>query len=260
MAAAADAVCPAGDGLAVLIYHRVGGRTSVSVDLPTDRFTEQLAHLGEHYLPVPLAEAAAALEVGLRPPGRPPIVVTFDDGTADFVDEALPLLVDHDVPVTLYVATEFVERRVPFPDGGTPVSWAGLADAVSTGLVTIGSHTHTHRLLDRAEPSIVADELDRSIDLIGDRLGLPVDHFAYPKAVIGSPAAEAAVRARFVTAALAGSRLNRWADTELHRLARIPIQTTDGMRWFRHKAASGLRLEDELRVRLNRRRHAGAIT
>ena len=86
-------------------------------------------------------------------------------------------------------------RRTRFPAGGRPVSWSALRDACATGLVDVGSHTHTHRLLDRIAAADAADELDRSIDLIGDRLGRAALDFAYPKAVPGSPEVDAA-RAR----------------------------------------------------------------
>jgi peptidoglycan/xylan/chitin deacetylase (PgdA/CDA1 family) len=188
------------------------------------------------------------------------VSLTFDDGTADFVDEALPELVAHGVPAALYVATDFIEAGRMFPDEGRPASWAGLSDALSTGLVTIGSHTHTHRLLDRVDGPEAAQELDRSVKLIEDRLGVSCQHFAYPKALLGSPAAEQEVRTRFRTAAIAGTRPNPYGQTDHHRLHRSPIQVTDGMRWFRQKAAGGMSLEDDLRRLRNRRRYSGAVT
>ena len=152
----------------------------------------------------------AALEEldGPRPSSRrrPVVVVTFDDGTDDFVDVALPILERHRIPVTMYLATAFIDDGSAFPDGGRPASWSALTDACATGLVDIGSHTHRHRLLDRLPSVEVADELDRSIDLIGDRLGRTAVDFAYPKAVFGSPEADGAVRQRFRSAALAGTR------------------------------------------------------
>ena len=89
---------------------------------------------------------------------------------------------------------------------------------------------------------------------------MPCRHFAYPKALGGSPEAEAEVRRRFRTAALAGTRPNPWGATDLHRLRRSPVQISDGVRWFRRKAAGGLGLEDDLRRLRNRRRYAGAVT
>jgi peptidoglycan/xylan/chitin deacetylase (PgdA/CDA1 family) len=188
------------------------------------------------------------------------VAVTFDDGTADFADQAVPVLVEHRVPVTLYVATDFIERGLSFPDEGVPLSWAALRDAAGTGFVDVGSHTHTHALLDRLPADDVAGELDRSIELIGERVGLRAEHFAYPKAVMGSEAADAAVRARFASAAVAGTHLNRYRATDPYRLARSPIQLSDGRRWFRRKVAGGLGFEDTLRQVLNRRRYAGSTT
>lgn len=256
-AGAVDVVRRPAAGLVVLIYHRVGGRTGVRVDLPTATFDAQMAELAATREVVALDDAVAALIAGDRVDDR--AVVTFDDGTADFVDEALPVLVRHGVPATLYVATGHVEEARPFPDDGRPVSWSGLADAVTTGLVTIGSHTHGHVLLDRLAPGAVADDLDRSIGLIGERLGLRADHFAYPKALAPTRGAERLVRERFRSAALAGTRANP-TGTDPLRLRRTPIQTTDGAHWFRRKIAGGLAFEDDLRRAVNRARYVGAAT
>ena len=259
VASVADAVRRP-QGLVVLIYHRVGARTPVSVDLPRPLFAAQLGELTAGWEPVNLDHAADLLAGSAVPPGSPPVCLTFDDGTADFVEEALPELVAHQVPATLYVATDYVESGRSFPDDGRPVSWAALRDALSTGLVTIGSHTHNHRLLDRVGASEAADELDRSIGLIEDRLGVACYHFAYPKALLGSPAAEQEVRSRFRTAAIGGTRPNPYGRTDPHRIHRSPLQVTDGMRWFRRKAAGGMALEDVLRTVRNRRRYAGSVT
>ncbi len=258
-AGAADLARPRAPGVVVLIYHRVGRRAATEIDLPTDLFARQMEWLAARGLAITLDDALAVLASGSRPVPDP-VVVTFDDGTADFADEAVPVLERYNVPATLYVATDFVERSVPFPAHGTPVSWAALADAVATGLVTIGSHTHTHALLDRLPPAEIDEELDRSAGLIGERLGVAAEHFAYPKAVAGSPQADTAVRRRFRSAALAGTRPNPYGATDAHRLARSPVQVADGMRWFERKVAGGMALEDGLRRVLNLGRYAGAAT
>jgi peptidoglycan/xylan/chitin deacetylase (PgdA/CDA1 family) len=241
-------------GVVVLIYHRVGARSSLAVDLPEARFEEQVAALAATGRVTTLDAALDALAAPV-PPGPDPIVVTFDDGTADFTELAMPILVRHAVPATLYVATEFVDHGRPFPDAGTPVSWAALADAATTGLLTVGSHTHTHALLDRLPVAAVADELDRSNELIATHVGTAPAHFAYPKAVLGSPAAQDAVRARYRSAAIAGTRPNPFGSTDPYRLARSPIQVADEMAFFHAKVAGGMRLEDDLRTTANRWRY-----
>jgi peptidoglycan/xylan/chitin deacetylase (PgdA/CDA1 family) len=249
----------------VLIYHRVaapGVASRLEMELTAEVFDRQMGVLAATGRASTIDDALDALvRDEPRPRSSDPVVVTFDDGTADFVDVAVPILVRHGIPALMYVATDFVERAgVPFDHDGRPASWAGLRDACSTGLVQIGSHTHTHLLLDRADPSEAEVDLDRSIELIHERLGTVAQHFAYPKAVLGSVETERLVKQRFGSASLAGTRPNRYGATDAHRLARSPIQRSDGMGWFTRKLAGGLGLEDAVRERLNRRRYAGRTT
>jgi peptidoglycan/xylan/chitin deacetylase (PgdA/CDA1 family) len=255
--ALADRARPGAGGVVILIYHRVGRRTSISVDLPTALFAEQMEHLAAHYEVLTLDAVADRL----TEPGAgsgPAVAITFDDGTADFVDEALPVLERVGLPATYYLATDFIERQAPFPDGGVPMTWAAAREAAASGLVHLGSHTHTHALLDRMSAGPTAAELDRSIDLIGEHTGVQARHFAYPKAVLGCAAAEAEVRQRFRTATVAGTRPNPYGRADLHRLTRSPVQVSDGMHYFALKAAGGLRLENDLRDLVNRWRYRGA--
>jgi hypothetical protein len=77
---------------------------------------------------------------------------------------------------------------------------------------------------------------------------------------MGSPEADIAVRARFASAAIAGTRPNPYGAADPYRLTRSPIQLSDGMDWFHRKVAGGMRVEDDLRRIANRRRYATATT
>lgn len=262
---ATDPLFARANGVTILLYHRVGGGSDSDVDLAVDEFRRQLAHLAEHTTVLTLDAAVARLRdtraasAHDRAAARHAVVITFDDGTADFADHAVPALVDAGLPAVLYVATEFIDRQTPFPWGAPPTSWAGLRDAAATGLVTIGSHTHRHLLLDRAADHDIASDLDRSIDLIATHLGTAPRHFAYPKAIPGSPAAEIAVRRRFTSAVLAGNRTNP-VGSDLHRLGRSPVQRSDGHAYFVRKAHGGMRLEGSLRHAVARIKYAGRTT
>jgi len=257
-AAAVDVLRPRQRGVVVLLYHRVGGGAAIQTDLPRPLFQRQMDDLAAGTNVVGLDTALDAISQ-LPPAGHDPVVISFDDGTADFVDVALPLLEERRLPTTLYIATDFIERSVSFPHGGRPLSWAALRDVVATGLVTIGSHTHTHAPFDRVAPAGAAQELDRSIGLIQDRLDMTPRHFAYPKALRAPGAVESEVRSRFRSAALAGTRPNLYGATNPHRLARSPVQVADGLRWFRRKAAGGMAFEDAVRRATWRVRYAGRV-
>ncbi len=227
-----------------LIYHRVGARTPSPVDIPLSAFVDHLDWLLAHRTISDLDAALDGLTVaGPDQPGGPPAVtLTFDDGTVDWPVVVLPALVQRGVPATFYVSTDFVERGASFPDEGRPVSWDGLAAMVSTGLVEIGSHTHTHRVLAHTTAREAQDELDRSIGLVEDRLGVACRHFAYPKAVAPSAAAEVVVRRRFASAVLAGNRVNH-PGADPFRLGRHALTRSDGIAAFTAKATGGGRLE-----------------
>ena len=251
----ADVVRPPNDGVTVLIYHRVGANSGGQMNLDPATFEEHIRWLRAHRRIVDLDTAVA--EITGPGPTAPGVAITFDDGTADWVDVVAPVLVRHRVPATFYLTTGYPEGAYDLPDGEPSITWTGVRELASTGLATIGSHTHSHRLLDRLPEHEITDELDRSIDLIGEHVGGPARHFAYPKAVDPSAAAASVVRSRFISAALAGTRANVAGDDPL-RLSRSPIQSADGFGDFRRKAAGGMGLEDTLRRYLNVVRYRGA--
>lgn len=252
-ASLSDLVLRPADGITILIYHRVGAGNGGQMDLSPAAFEHQLGWLRAHHRVLSLDDAL--VELASPGPVEPGVVLTFDDGTTDWVDHVLPALERHGMPATFYVATWFVDEARPFPSDGRPLSWTGVAELAGSDLVTIGSHTHRHLLLDRLARSEIDAELDRSIELLGEHTGVRPEHFCYPKAVAGSPAADAAVRARFRSAVLAGTRPNLPGRTDPYRLWRSPVQPSDGERWFRQKARGGMRLEDDLRRGMNRLRY-----
>jgi O-antigen ligase/peptidoglycan/xylan/chitin deacetylase (PgdA/CDA1 family) len=211
--------------VSVLLYHRVG-RGAREIDLPATAFDRQVAALSSRDDVVPLDRA-------LSDGGG--VVVTFDDGYRDFHEQALPALVRHGVPATLYLATGLVVEEGGPPDG---LTWEQLREAVATGLVTMGSHTHGHANLARSSPKEAEEELRRSQELVEDRLGVPCRHFAYPWGV-GSPDVDGVVRRLFDSAALPWGT-NRAGRFDPYRLARVPILRSDGPVLFRAKVEGRL--------------------
>lgn len=267
MAAAGDQIRQPPAGVVVLIYHRVGARAAVEIDLPEVDFDRQMAFLAESGRAVSLDTAVDLLagdaaEAGGRPvedlPDRP-VVVTFDDGTLDLAEVALPVLVRHGVPATVYLATRFVEEGLEWPASGAPLTWSAAREMCGSGLVTFGSHTHSHLLLDRLPAAEAAEELDRSRGLIEERLQVEARHFAYPKAVAPSSAVEGLVRERFRSAALGGNRPNVVGATDVHRLTRSAVQVSDGWRFFQRKADGGMVFEDRARRALNSLRYRRSV-
>jgi peptidoglycan/xylan/chitin deacetylase (PgdA/CDA1 family) len=206
----------------ILLYHRVGDGAA-EIELPLTELDRQLAHLSTH-------EPVISIDDALEHRNGGGVVVSFDDGTRDFAERALPLLVKHRVPAVLYLATGLVAD-----EGGTGLCWSQVREAAATGFVTIGSHTHSHADLSRSDERTSAEEMCRSKDLIEERLGTACRHFAYPWAV-GSTAADRAARRLFDSAALHAWRTNRAGRTDPYRLGRTPVLASDGFTFFHAKA------------------------
>jgi O-antigen ligase/peptidoglycan/xylan/chitin deacetylase (PgdA/CDA1 family) len=200
--------------LVMLLYHRIGAGER-EIDVPLEQFEEQMAVLAAR-------GDARSLDEGLSGGG---VVVTFDDGQIDFHRHALPVLVEHRIPSLLYLATGLVDSG---PEG---LTWGQLREAVGTGLVTVGGHTHAHTDLSRSTEAEADRELAMCKAMVEDNLGVPCRHFAYPWAV-GSAAAERSVRRHFETAALHAWRINRGSNIERYRLGRTPVLRSDGSFFF----------------------------
>lgn len=98
----------------ILIYHRVTEMASDPwmLSVSPHNFAEQLEVIRKHELPISLRGLNAAL--GERRLRRRSVAVTFDDGYADNLHEAKPLLERYGVPATVFVATGVLDSRRGF--------------------------------------------------------------------------------------------------------------------------------------------------
>ncbi len=233
----------------ILLYHRVG-EGEREIDLPAQSFEQQLVVLAERERVRSLDEALSDNEGG--------VVLTFDDGYRDFYEHVLPLIVRYGMPALLYLATGLVASGRPSNGPAREaLTWPMLGQAVETGLLTIGAHTHNHANLSKASEAEAEAEMRRSKELIEDHLGVACRHFAYPWSV-GSPGADRAARRLFETAALDGWKTNRRGATDRHRLGRTPILRSDGRLFFRAKTL-GLLNSEALAYRILRRGPWGKV-
>lgn len=103
-------------GVRILTFHRVLGNEAASS--PGDyrrmqgfstcsEFERYIAYLKRHYRVLALPEALISLRGGKSIPPYS-VAITFDDGYADNLDNAYPILVRHQVPATIFLTTGFI--------------------------------------------------------------------------------------------------------------------------------------------------------
>jgi len=94
----------------VLMYHRVNDFSQGNLShltVSTDNFKKQLQLFHKNYQVLDINEEWT----GLKKTG---IVITFDDGYADNLINALPILEQYNIPATIFVATENIETNEEF--------------------------------------------------------------------------------------------------------------------------------------------------
>lgn len=93
----------------ILMYHRIGDLQSDPWGLAVSprHFAEHLEVLRKHSQPRPLAQTVNAIQHQVPQWGRT-LVVTFDDGYADNLYHAAPLLDRYDVPATVFLTSGYI--------------------------------------------------------------------------------------------------------------------------------------------------------
>jgi peptidoglycan/xylan/chitin deacetylase (PgdA/CDA1 family) len=117
-------------GVIVLSYHRIRaeiGRPGPRMPgVALDVFTTQMQWIRKHCDPIG-PDALIEYAKSPRRARRPPILITFDDGTRDYHDLAYPVLKQLGIPAVVFLATSFLD------DGGIiwtdQVEWAAQTTA-----------------------------------------------------------------------------------------------------------------------------------
>ena len=181
------------------------------------------------------ADAAAALAgEATRLPARP-VVLTFDDGFADFHREVLPLLRDYGFTATVFVTTGWIADAGIHISGRRPgqmLCWNQIREAAGAG-VEIGAHSHAHPQLDQIGPGQLRRELAVSKALLEDGIGQAVPSLAYPFGY-SSAAVRRAARAGGYQYACAVANATARCGADRYTLPRLTVRASTSQASFEH--------------------------
>jgi len=175
--------------LRVLMYHKVNDLSPNPATVPTAVFAEQMRLLDElGYVPVTLeAVRDHYLRADTLPEGA--VLITFDDGYRDNLENAVPILRAHGYPAVVFVPLGYLDNGRPLPHEESllglgvrnpSLRWDDLAELEAAG-VRVESHGVGHTALTSLEPADALREIALSKLRLEERLGREVEAFAFVK-------------------------------------------------------------------------------
>ncbi|MFE9834856.1 polysaccharide deacetylase family protein [Streptomyces sp. NPDC005551] len=176
------------------MYHSVGDCSDdpYRITVSPDRLDRQLGLLRRRGLRG--VSMGALIAARARGEGRGLVGLTFDDGYADFVEHALPLLRRHDCGATLFVLPGRLDGDNAWDPLGPRkplLGKQGIRVAAASEGIEIGSHGLTHVDLTRADDTLLHAEVADSRALLSDLIGANVDGFCYPYGTVDRRAVDA---------------------------------------------------------------------
>jgi len=207
-------------------------------------FADHMAFLHQHaYTPLTVTQFINRRNQGKDALPERPVILTFDDGFADFVTEALPVLQQYGLVATLYIATAFINGTSRWlknegEDMRLMLTWDQLLE-ISKCSIELGAHSHHHLQLDILPLALAQDEIVRCKRLLEDHLGQEVLSFAYPHGYHSAAIQRLVQEAGYTSACavkyamssettdpFALARLNVKADTDVDALAAMLAKPT----------------------------------
>ena len=234
----------------ILGYHNVD-RPPSGIALPRlyvdpDRFERQLWMLKR------LGLRGVSVSMGLdRLAGRRNdrvVVLTFDDGYADNLLYAAPMLNAYGFSATCYIVSNHIGQHNQWDADALGVrkplmTTAQIESWLAAGM-EIGSHTCSHPNLSGLDEQAALRELDDSRRILGAQFGVKVRHFCYPYGRFSKSTTELVRRAGYMSAVTTRRGLASEQD-DLYQLPRASIHGHQGAFKFLLKVAT--RYEDRRR-------------
>lgn len=167
----------------VLLYHHVSKDTPASTSVSPETFSEHMAYIAENHTVLPLSEIVDAARNGESLPDNA-LAITFDDGYANILKNAHPVLQKHGFPYTIFINPQTIDSRAD------QLTWHQVETMSEEG-VTFANHTADHlHMLDRKPDENEKDWLRRVWQNVEQAQQKLASHINEPKKYLAYPFGE----------------------------------------------------------------------
>lgn len=168
------------DNAVILQYHHVANDTPAITSTRPEVFAEHMAYLAEHFHVMPLKSIVEALQAGQPLPDKA-IAITFDDGYANILKNAHPIMAQYDFPYTVFINPPAIGVA------GNQLTWDEIAMMDEQG-ADFANHTLDHlHMLNRLDSesneawlSRVVGNVEEAELQLTEKVGYSLKYLAYP--------------------------------------------------------------------------------
>ena len=219
----------------ILAYHNVTINPADPFCVSPQAFADQMQLLAESGT-FPVISLEQALQALQQPADLyPALVITLDDAYADLLQYAVPVLLQHHFPATIYAvpgkAGQLSDWGKSFPSYPT-LTWAELSHLSSLGF-TMGNHTQTHPHLPALDYPVMQQELAISKELIHVHTGQSFISLAYPYGEFGERERTVAQQVGYSCAVAASTLWGNGNGSDIFALRRDLITNTTNLHTFK---------------------------
>lgn len=168
----------------IFTWHRIADDDANGWTTRNDVFAQEIAWLQRHFDLISLSEAQERMRSGRN--DRQAACVTFDDGYAANCEQALPLLIREQIPVTYFVTTgpalhkDFFDHDLQMGNR-LRVNTIDQLKMLAAAGIDIGAHTRNHANIGKiSNEAELVDEIVTARDDLSEALGTPIRYFAFP--------------------------------------------------------------------------------
>lgn len=159
----------------IFVYHRIGEDQFPDTNIRIDQFASHIDEIIQgNYNVMPLPDIVNAIKKGEQLPDKT-IAITFDGGYKSILENAVPILLKHKIPFTVFFSTDNANWGA-----GSYMNWKELKKLSSYNGVTLGIHSASYTRFTNSEPETIKAQLNKAKSEFKKHIGSVPEFYAYP--------------------------------------------------------------------------------